>query len=89
MYTYYSGIDLGYSIKPTGRFSSSKEQFFVEFRISLSLEVFYDFLFEVLGLGLRAFRVDISTTDQFVTWNGSPFVEINISISSDRRNSID
>jgi len=65
MYTYYSGIDLGYSIKPTGRFSSSKEQFFVEFRISLSLEVFDDFLFEVLGL--RAFRVDISTTDQFVT----------------------
>ena len=47
--------------------------------ISLALEVLDDFLFEML----HVFRVDISTTDQFVTWNGSPFVEFHISISSD------
>jgi len=66
-------------------FRPQRSSFFVEFAISLALaQVFDDFLFEVL----HVFRVDISTTDQFLTSNGSPFVEFHISISSDRRNPI-
>src|SRR6218665_870646 len=70
----------GHSIIPTGRFLSSKEQFFR--RISLALtQVFDDFLFEVI------FRVDISITDQLVSSNATiyklAFCCIRIQVNKD------